>query len=427
MKIAYITLLNPLSSGISDWAEELLPHLKDFFDIDVFVPFSPQDVENSEIYKLFNIYNIDDYPSMRNNYDKAIFQVGNNPLHKKIIDSFLRFGGILELHDVAMHHYLAEVELQNSRERYLAILEYCHGAGAVKEAEKFFRDERASLWDREALKYTVVKHYIDRAESVIVHSDTAKQIVKGIVPKKEVFVVPLHCSKISDSPCVDYKNSRQELGMPDDELSIISLGFATPSKRIVQILNQLANLRKFTSRKFCYYIVGENHIPQISTLLKNLSLEDCVKITGKVSLDKFNLYCQAGDLYFNLRYPTQCESSASLMRLLGCGKQVTVTDIGSFHDFPDEYVTKIRYGACEDADILRVLLKFFKEYKGFSEEKSIKIRNWARENFDLDVIAKQYFECLAENKRADSYMDRLLDEIMQSHPYEQSIVNRMFG
>ena len=115
------------------------------------------------------------------------------------------------------------------------------------------------------------------------------------------------------------------------------------------------------------------------------------------------------------------------MRLLGYGKQVTVTDIGSFHDFPDEYVTKIRYGACEDADILRVLLNFFKEYKGFSEETSIKIRNWARENFDLDVIAKQYFERLAENKRADSYMDGLLDEIMEFHPYEQSIVNRLIG
>ena len=75
----------------------------------------------------------------------------------------------------------------------------------------------------------------------------------------------------------------------------------------------------------------------------------------------------------------------------------------------------------------RLVTTLFKEYKGLYEEKSMKIRNWAKENFDLDVIAKQYFECLAENKGADSYMDRLLDEIMEFHPYEQSIMNRMFG
>ena len=427
MKIAYVTLLNPCPSGISDWAEELLPYLKDYFDIDTFVPFSPSDVANAEMRRLFKIYSIDDYPSMHENYDKAIFQAGNNTLHKKIMDCFLQFGGILELHDIAMHHYLVATEFTNDKERYLDILRYCHGNNAVNEAKRFFRGERNCLWESEAAKFPAIKHFVDRADSVIVHSETAKQIVKGIAPEKDVTVISLHCAEISNAPLEDYKASRTALGIHDDEIAIVSLGFATPAKRITSILKQLSNLRKFTRKKFTYYIVGENHIPELKKMIADLLLQDYVCVTGKVSLETFNLYCKAGDLYFNLRYPTMYESSASLLRLIGYGKRAVVTDIGSFHDFPDEYVYKIRYGTHEEADILRVLLRFFKDYNGFSEEESLRITSYARENFSLDLIAKSYFEYLSENKQKDSYMDRLLDLVMQFHPYEQNIVEKMIG
>lgn len=430
MKVAYFTLLNPLKSGISDWAEELLPHLKKYFDIDLFVPILPEEVTNESIKSRFKIFSIEDWQQHSSEYDFSIYQVGNNSLHEKFLNIFLKTGGvkILELHDIALHHYLAETTVARKKNNeYLAVLEYCHGKNAVNEAKKFLAGQRPSLWESEALKYPVIKHFVDRADGVIVHSDSAKQIVKGIAPKSHVIVIPHHTADISVSPEMDYKLSRKALGISDAEIAIVSAGFATPPKRIVQIVRQLANLKIFTHRKFCYYIVGENHIPELKTLIKELSLDENIRITGNVSLEMFKLYLKAGDLFFNLRYPTMYESSGSLLRLLGFGKKVVVTDIGSFHDFPDSCVYKIRHGVYEDADILKAMLIFFKNFKGFDKAYAERTVDYVKKNFNLESIAKMYSECLTNSNEETSYMDKLLDSIMDYPGFEEKIMQKLIG
>ena len=49
-------------------------------------------------------------------------------------------------------------------------------------------------------------------------------------------------------------------------------------------------------------------------------------------------YLAACDIVLNLRYPTVGENSGTLMRALGLGKAVVVSDVGSFSEFPDEHL-----------------------------------------------------------------------------------------
>ena len=430
MKVAYFTLLNPLKSGISDWAEELLPHLKKYFDIDLFVPILPEEVTNESIKSRFKIFSIEDWQQHSSEYDFSIYQVGNNSLHEKFLNIFLKTGGvkILELHDIALHHYLAETTVARKKNNeYLAVLEYCHGKNAVNEAKKFLAGQRPSLWESESLKYSVIKHFVDRADGVIVHSDFAKQIVKGIAPQKHVCSIPLPSKIYPESLDSAYKNSRKLLNISDDEIVIASFGFATPSKRILQIIHQLANLKKFTKKKFSYYILGENRIPELIPTINNLELEDTVHVMGRVSAEEFELYCKASDLCFNLRFPTQGESSASLMQLLGFGKKVVVTDIGSFHDFPDFCVYKIRHGVHEDADILKAMLTFFKNFKGFDKAYAERTVDYVKKNYNLDFIAKMYSESLTNSNGETSYMDKLLDSVMDYPGFEEKIMQKLIG
>ncbi len=57
----------------------------------------------------------------------------------------------------------------------------------------------------------------------------------------------------------------------------------------------------------------------------------------------------------NLRYPTVGESSGTLLRSLGLGKAVMVSEIGSFQEFPDDVCLKVPVGAGEEDLIFEYL------------------------------------------------------------------------
>ena len=64
---------------------------------------------------------------------------------------------------------------------------------------------------------------------------------------------------------------------------------------------------------------------------------------GHTELDEFLRYMQVADVAVNLRYPTSGETSGTLIRLLGLGKPVIVSNLGAFAEIPD--------GACAKVDL----------------------------------------------------------------------------
>ena len=76
MRLAFFTPLNPVRSGISDYSEELLPHLGKFAEIDIVVgPYQPA---NDEIAKQFRLLQVPEFLSRKSSYDCVIYQIGNN-------------------------------------------------------------------------------------------------------------------------------------------------------------------------------------------------------------------------------------------------------------------------------------------------------------------------------------------------------------
>jgi len=73
-----------------------------------------------------------------------------------------------------------------------------------------------------------------------------------------------------------------------------------------------------------------------------------VIVAGRVSEESFWLYAFAADICLNLRYPSAGETSATLLRLLACGRPVMVTDQIHVADFPDSVVARSRLEGDED-------------------------------------------------------------------------------
>ena len=72
-------------------------------------------------------------------------------------------------------------------------------------------------------------------------------------------------------------------------------------------------------------------------MIRSMGFDANVRVLGFTPIEEFMGYLAACDIVLNLRYPTVGESSGTLLRSLGLGKAVMVSEIGSFQEFPDEY------------------------------------------------------------------------------------------
>ncbi len=86
-----------------------------------------------------------------------------------------------------------------------------------------------------------------------------------------------------------------------------------------------------------------------------MGLSANVRVLGFTPIEEFVGYLGACDIVLNLRYPTVGESSGTLLRSLGLGKAVLVSDIGSFAEFPDDVCLQVPVGAGEEDLIFEYL------------------------------------------------------------------------
>jgi glycosyltransferase involved in cell wall biosynthesis len=415
MKIAVFSPLNPTKSGISDFTEEVVLRLKDYIDIDLFVDgYKPT---NPKIISGFDIYNFEDIEciEIRRKYDHILYHVGNHaPNHGRIVEYSLKYPGIVELHDFDLQHLLAAMMIPDRfLITYLLIMMYCHGERGEAVTRLFLTTWAKKPWEQPAFEYPVNKHILERATGIIVHSDFVKQLIKGMKINKPIKKISLHTYEIVDDYINHSINCKKKLNIDPGKVMLASFGFASPGKRIAQILDALALLKEEFD-DFVYYIVGELHIPDFEERVRELDLTEHVSVTGYVGLDEFFDYLGAADICFNLRYPTQGESSASLHRALGMGKPVFVTKIGSFEEYPDDTVIKIDADENEAQSICNELSGLLKSEKEMAKRRKNALK-YAKENCSLENNCAMYADFFEQLSRGtfseDDSVDLFLDKI----------------
>lgn len=410
MKIAYCSPFSPVKSGVSDFSEELVQELKKYVDIDLLYD-TP--IKNGKVASQFNFYHIDNLENddFASKYDLIVYQMGNNyDVHKCIGDMFMKRPGVLEVHDLSLHHYIAsELVVTGKVDEYVDVVRYCHGEYGVNIVREFLGGFAPTPWENHALDLTVNKHFVDKATAVIVHSDMAKQMIKAIRPDVPIINIPLHvCDLIPNTEEVK-RNAKKALGIDEDCYLFGSFGFATKTKRIYQALKALS---QYKEHKFKYVVVGQEINLDTKAEAKKLGIEDKVIVTGYTSLEEYKLYMQACDVCINLRYPTNGESSANLQRILGMGIPSVITDIGTFSEYPDNCAVKVSYGENEISDILNALRLLTSSKEDYEKYKGNAIR-FITENASIENNCKRYCDFFESVKKGtfveEDSIDRILD------------------
>jgi len=328
MRVAFFSPLPPCRSGTADYSETLIEHLKPLVDLEVFAdadrPFDPS------------------------RFDIALYHLGNNSFHSFVYEAALKHPGVLVMHESNLHHLITDLTIRrNDWDGYLRACEYEGGA----EARAFAQRVRALEVGPDYERLPMTRRVLESARAVVVHSQFMVDEMHAAGFNGPIARIP-HGAWIPDA---DRNAWRYRLGIDETTPLIGIFGFLKPYKRIAESLRAFRRLLRVAPAAKMI-LVGEPH-PEfpLESLIRSLGLSAAVRVMGFTPIADFTGYMAACDMVLNLRYPTVGESSGSLLRALGLGKAVLVSNIGAFQEFPDDVCLKVPVGAGEEDLIFEYL------------------------------------------------------------------------
>ncbi len=406
MRIAYFSPLNPQPTGIADYSEELLPHLARHAELDLFVDdYQPN---NPAIVEQFAVFHYRRFPVLRKQrrYNACLYHMGNHPSHRYIYDTLLHYPGITVLHDYVLYRFFRSTTLESGNPAaYVREMGYCYGwqgfdlAHRAMHCIQAFPDYLHPLVDR----------VVDASLGIIVHNEYMRSRTARSHPNVPIAKVNHHLSlkALEDPP--DPNQVRASLGLRDAQFIVASFGHIAPTKRTDVVLRAFARFRRAFPQAV-YLLVGTIVPPyDVRGLVRELALENAVMLTGHVGIADFQRYMTIPDVCVNLRHPTAGETSGSLIRTMGTGKPVIVSDTGAFSELPDDCCVKVRVGPGEEDSLLAHLLALardpvLRQRIGHNAQRHVqthhRIEDSARE---YTTFIEQYLEDLKPKARLSRF------------------------
>ncbi|MET0154072.1 MAG: glycosyltransferase [Candidatus Binatia bacterium] len=350
-RLAFVSPLPPVRSGIADYASDLLPFVARDFAVEVFVD-ERHPLLRDGVYHALPVHPAGELRRRRAEFAHVVYQMGNNLHHRFVLELAQEVPGIAVLHDVVLHHlYEVIAGVEDAWEEYGRALRESYG----RIGERVLSMKRWRLAsERENFALPLFESVAAAGRGVIVHNGCAEREVRRRLPTVPVRRMPMG---IPPGGTVDRRAARHRLGIDDRSVIVATFGFLIPTKRVDVLAAALARARR-ESPELRLVLIGEE---SPGTNLRELfSAEDLasgqVVHRGYVSAEEYRDWMAATDVAVNLRFPTAGETSASLLRLLGDGQCTLVSAYRQFLEIPPQAVVRIPLGREEEATLARELV-----------------------------------------------------------------------
>jgi glycosyltransferase involved in cell wall biosynthesis/SAM-dependent methyltransferase len=362
MKIAFFSPMPPSKSGIADYSAALVEPLSEVAEVTVFAD-EPARFDASS-------------------FDIALYQLGNNAFHSFVYDEALKTPGIVVMHESNLHHLIADRTIkQNDWDAYLREVEFEGGGDALRYARRVRALEVGPDYDN----LPMLRRVLQASRGVIVHSRYVEKDIRSAGFNGPIGVIP-HGAWI---PNADRHGFRHKLGLDPTTPLVGVFGFLKPYKRIAESLRAFKRLLRIHPNARMI-LVGEPHPDfPLQSLIEGLGLQSSVRILGFTPIDDFVGYIAACDIILNLRFPTVGESSGTLLRSLGLGRAVIVSNVGSFAEYPDDICLKVPVDAAEE-DTLYEYLNALVARPDLRHALGEKARAWVQRECNWRSVAERY-------------------------------------
>ncbi len=350
MRLAFASPLPPATSGVADYAAELIPHLAAGAELELFhegrTPPPPELAERWPTRPVTELPRALD----TERFDAVVYQLGNSAEHhERIYRTLLERPGIVVLHEYMLHHLVRELTLaRGDAAGYLEEMRYAAGATGRAAARRLLDTHYpVDVW-----AFPLFERVVDRSLGILVHSEFTKRRLLASRPLARVAAVPLAADLAELQPprAEERARARSALGMEAAAPLVASFGFVTPQKHLEPALAAFARLRaERPAARFA--VVGEiSPHYDFGEVVARAGGEGVVA-TGRVPLSTLHDWMVACDVAVNLRHPTGGETSATLVRLMALARPTVVTDAGAFAELPDGAVAKLAVGADEEEQL----------------------------------------------------------------------------
>jgi glycosyltransferase involved in cell wall biosynthesis len=371
VRLAFVSPLPPLPTGIADYAADVLAALDPVHEVEAFC--DQRDVDAGRLPRAVRVRPVGELPARHRErrFDVVVHQMGNGRAHDFVYGVLSRVPGLLVLHDLVLHHARAAHFLESDAvrawraspaspaareaarpalEAWRAELEYCYpGRG-----EHLFAAHLGTVGDLLPYAYPLFRIPVEASRAVAVHNRFMAEAVRAEVPGTPVALVPMPAAAAPVSPEA-VAALRRRLGLRRDDVVVGVFGLLTPEKRVDTVARAVARASAREPRLRLLLAGPVPDRPTLDAALARHGLRERAAVTGRVPLEDLPAHVEAADVVAHLRYPTARETSAALHRVLAQGRAAIVSDLEHQAELPDDAVVRVDPSEEEDGLVAALL------------------------------------------------------------------------
>jgi glycosyltransferase involved in cell wall biosynthesis len=314
VRLGYFAPLPPARTGVADYAAALLDALRRNGDVRI-----------------------------GEDGDVALYQIGNNQLHRDIYKRAIEKPGVVVLHDAVLQHFFLG---SLSESAYVEEFTYNYGAWTADFARSLWSQRARSGMDARYFAWPMLRRIAQAAKAVIVHNPAAAAMVRTHAPEAEIVEIPHLFVRPALPPGYAVERLRRSWDARGSTIVFGVFGHLRESKRIPAVLRAFARVREMVDARLL--VAGDFVSRDLEQAATPLLRAHGVEHGGYVPEDEFWLRGAAVDACINLRYPAAGETSGISIRLMGIGKPVLMSAGEENARFPEGSCVRVDPGPAEE-------------------------------------------------------------------------------
>ncbi len=330
-KLAWVSPLPPVPSGIADFSAELLPEMAAYYDVSAVML---HEVSNDQRVAGIEYLSLARFRERAHEFHRVLYHFGNSPYHVDILALLRELPGVVVLHDVYLGHLVAHAQHSGRLPQALRrALWVGHGVPALQHWREAGEAEVLA-------RYACCADIVAQSRGLIVHSqhslETVQEQMQAALPVT-AHVVPL--AQAQPAQALDRAASRKALGVEPSQFVFCAFGYAGAGKMSVELVQAFRLLceRLAQPTALRLVLVGDHQMSgaPAAALGAELANTPQAKLTGHVSAAEYRHWLAAADVAVQLRANSRGETSRAVLEAMANGLPVVVNDHGANRELVD--------------------------------------------------------------------------------------------
>jgi glycosyltransferase involved in cell wall biosynthesis len=368
-RIAFVSPLPPISSGVADYSAKLLYALDRVIDrrqssgepaieIDCFAdgldryPAEPEPVGDVKP-RDARVFEITD--AATGSYDRVVYVLGNSECHASALAALRRRPGTLFCHDVRLSGLMTfSSETPGAVPGGLqATIQRAYGQQLPAHLGE---DGSVAASDRDRYGLLLLRDLLGHTDQLLVSSEAARRLAEldsGPVLADRIGVLPFAMARLSadERRAVEVARAlRRAREGSSGRALVAAFGIVDPSKRPKALVAAVAELssRGVDVELALVGPVSEALSEELRTYAAGLGVSDRTRVLGPVPWDEYLQLLGEAEVAVQLRERFFGEASGAVSECLSAGVPTIVSDLGWMGELPDDVVAKVPHECATD-------------------------------------------------------------------------------